>query len=300
MKLVYLVSNHNAGSTPIALVANAHPDMVSPGEMVGPGGRFHGALGPVCSCGKEVAVCPFWQEVGIRYRAMGFPWQPDRWGLDFRFPGFPLLSRIALNRPDAFSWRTPLFARLPWFLDRIQEMLDRNAAFAQIILDVSGRKVVLDASKHQMRLYHLSRIKMLDLRVVHLIRDPRGWCNSRRKNFNEPVNQNALRWSEQNISIDQIVSHINKEKRIVLRYEEFCENPQATMARIWALADLPEVPVPEDLNTISHHLLGNRMRTRKNLKISQDLSWQNELSTGERAIIEQITASTAQRFGYSF
>ncbi len=300
MKLVYLVSNHNAGSTPIALVANAHPAMVSPGEMVGPGGRFHDALGPVCSCGKEVAICPFWSEVGIRYRDKNFPWQPDRWELDFRLPNHPWLSRIALNRPDIFPWRTPLFSRLPWFSKKIKDMLARNLAFARIVLDVSGREVVLDASKHSMRLYHLSRIPELDLRVIHLLRDPRGWCNSRRKNFNEPVTQTARRWVEENIRISQITSHMPERKKIILRYEEFCENPQAAMARIWALADLPVVTVPEKLSTINHHLLGNRMRTRKDLGIKQDLSWQSELSRDERKIIEHLTTPVAGYLGYHY
>lgn len=300
MKLVYLVSNHNAGSTPIAIVANAHPDMISPGEMVGPGGRFHDHQGPVCSCGKEVAICPFWNEVGTRYQKENFPWKPDKWGLDIRFPGHPWLSRLALNRPDLLAWRLSFFSKLPWFSRRIQDMLDRNLAFARNVLEVSGRKVILDASKHSLRLYHLSRIPELDLRVIHLLRDPRGWCNSRRKNFNEPVDQTARRWVEQNYRISKIISHMPEEKKITLRYEEFCENPQATMTKIWFLADLPPVTLPEDLSTIKHHLLGNRMRTRKDLKISQDLSWQNELSKDEQETIMHLTASFANRFGYHF
>lgn len=300
MKLIYLVSNHNAGSTPIALVANVHPEMVSPGEMIGPGGRFHGSQGPVCSCGKEVAICPFWKEVGARYRANGFPWQPDRWGLDFRFPGHSLLSRIALNRPDVLSWRMPFFGRLPWFSKRIQELKTRNREFARIVLDVSGRQVLLDASKHPKRLFHLSSIPEIDLRVVHLIRDPRGWCNSRRKNFSEPVEDSARRWVKLNIAISRITDSMPQEKKIILRYEEFCENPQKSMECIWNLADLSPVSVPDDLRVINHHLLGNRMRTRKDPKITQDISWQAELSNEARQAVERLTGSAAARFGYRF
>lgn len=300
MKLVYLVSSHNAGSTPIALVANAHPAMVSPGEMVGPGGRFHDSQGPVCSCGKEVAICPFWSEVGVRFQEKNFPWQPDKWGLDFRFPGHAWLSRLALNRPDILAWRLSLFSKLPWFSKKIQDMLVRNLEFARIVLDVSGRKVILDASKHPQRLYHLNRIPELDLRIIHLLRDPRGWCNSRRKNFNEPLEQTAHHWVKQNSRISQIISQTPKSKKFTLRYETFCENPQSAMAQIWALADLPAVTLPDNLNTIEHHLLGNRMRTRKDLKIKQDLSWQTQLSTHEQKIIEQITSPVANDFGYCF
>ncbi|MBV5327349.1 MAG: hypothetical protein JZU65_06880, partial [Chlorobium sp.] len=70
--------------------------------------------------------------------------------------------------------------------------------------------------------------------------------------------------------------------------------------QIWTLADLPTVTLPEDLNTIQHHLLGNRMRTQRNLKITQDLSWQTQLSIDEQKKIEQLTSSEAGRFGYHF
>lgn len=300
MKLVYLVSNHNAGSTPIALVANAHPAMVSPGEMVGPGGRFHDTQGPVCSCGNTVDICPFWKEVGARYQKKNFPWQPDKWGLDFRFPGHTWLSRFALNRPDLLAWRLSLCSGLPWFSKKIENMLTRNLEFARIVLNVSGREVILDASKHPQRLYHLCRIPELDLRIIHLLRDPRGWCNSRRKNFNEPLEQTAHRWVEQNSRISKIISRIPQSQNITLRYEEFCEDPQSAMMRIWTLADLPTITLPDDLNTIQHHLLGNRMRTQRNLKITQDLSWQTQLSIDEQKTIEQITAPVADHFGYYF
>jgi len=299
MKLVYLVSNHNAGSTPIALVANAHPAMISPGEMVGPGGRFHDAQGPTCSCGKTVDICPFWSEVGSQYQRKNFPWQPDKWGLDFRLPGHTWLSRFALNRPDILTWRLSLCSRLPWFSTKIQDLLTRNLEFARIVLNVAEREAILDASKHPQRLYHLSRIPELDLRITHLLRDPRGWCNSRRKNFKEPVDQTAHRWAEENSRISQIISRI-PSRNITLRYEEFCENPQAAMKQIWSLADLPAVSLPDDLSTIKHHLLGNRMRTQKNLRIKQDLSWQTQLSKDEQKTIEQITAPIASRFGYLF
>lgn len=179
-------------------------------------------------------------------------------------------------------------------------MLARNIAYARIVLDVSGREVVFDTSKHPMRLYHLSCISELDIRVIHLIRDPRGWCNSRRKNYNESVIQTTRRWVEQNTVISHITACMPQEKKIILRYEEFCENPQTAMARIWSLADLPVVTVPEDLNTISHHLLGNRMRTSRDLKILQDLSWQTELSRDEQETIERITTPVANQFGYNF
>lgn len=300
IRVVYLVSNHNAGSTPIALLANSHPEMISPGEMIGPGGRFHGAEGPLCSCGERISACRFWQKVGTQFVQKGFNWQPDKWGLDFEFTGHPTLTRFILNRPDTLPWRASLFSRFPWFSSKMHEMLERNVRFAQTVLEVSGRKVILDASKHPKRLFHLSRSPYIDLRVIHLIRDPRGWCNSRRKNFNEPVPQSSLRWVLHNLRIAKLTSKFQQNKKIILRYEDFCRDPQSALSRIWEFAGLQDNILQVNFNHIQHHVLGNRMRTSNNIIIKEDLSWKEELNATDRQSIEMTTHSIATRFGYTF
>lgn len=299
MKLVYLAALHNSGSTVVALLANAHPEMVSPGEMIGPGGRFHGPAGPVCSCGRLVAHCPFWLAVSRRYTANGHPWKPAAWGLRYEFQGHPLLSRLAFGRPGASGRRDRILATAPFVGKKLKDLHKRNLCFAQSILAVSGTTSLLDASKHPERIVHFMRIREFDLSVVHLIRDPRGWCNSR-KRTGKNVAMTAPKWLKRNQYIERLTSALPSQKHIMVRYEDFCRNPQAIMDRIFHLASLPSAAVPEDLRGVSHHLLGNRMRNRGDARIQADTTWQEQLNKTEIASIERATASLAMRYGYDF
>lgn len=299
MNLVYLAALHNSGSTVIALLANAHPEMISPGEMIGPGGRFHGPEGPVCSCGRLVAHCPFWLEVSRRYTANGHPWTPATWGLRYEFKGHPLLSRLAFGRPGASGRRARIVEAAPFVGNKVKDLQKRNLCFAQSILDVSGAKSLLDASKHPERIAYFMRIREFDLGVIHLIRDPRGWCNSRKKH-GESVAVTAPMWLKRNKYIERLTSALPPQRHIMVRYEDFCRNPQAIMDRIFHLATLPSVPVSDDLRSVSHHLLGNRMRNRGDARIQHDTTWQEQLDKTEIASIERVTATLAVRYGYDF
>ncbi len=299
MKLIYLVSTHNSGSTIIALVANTHPDIVSPGEVCGPGNRFRNDKGPVCSCGAHVADCFFWQEVSKRYKKEGYPWQPDNWGLIYTFEGNPFLSKLVFSKPGPQGKRFSALQNIPILGDKIKKIQARNREYIKSIHRVSKREVILDASKHPERLIFLMQIPDLDLRVVHLIRDPRGWCNSRRKNYSADIETAARSWVKQNTFMEEILTPLPAEKKMNLRYEDFCLNPQDAMGRICNLGGLPPVDVPQTLEGVTHHVLGNRMRTDKEIKIKQDTSWQSELAADEIDTINSITNDFATKCGYN-
>ena len=300
IRLVYLAALHNSGSTVISVVANSHPEMVSPGEMVGPGGRHHGANGPDCSCSHPVAECPFWLEVSRRYSQRGYRWTPANWALKFEFEGRPRLSRLAFGRPGPQAYRDQALALIPFTRGVIENLRNRNRCFVQTILQVSGKRVLFDASKHPERIAHFSHIAGMDLRVVHLIRDPRGWCNSRKRGTQMQVGLIAQAWVQRNEYIERLVNALPPKKHTRIRYEDFCHNPQKVMDDIYKLSSLPTAALPEDLRGTAHHLLGNRMRTRGDASIRLDTSWERELSREEVAVVERVAAPLARRYGYDF
>jgi len=298
MKLVYVVALHRSGSTVIAVITNSHPDLVSPGEMAEPSGRTGNEEGPVCSCGRRVAKCPFWIEVSRRYIAQGYPWAPASWHLGYRFEQHPLWSRLALGRPGPHAIRARVIELLPLVGNGLRELHKRNRAYAQCILDVSGKKALVDTSKYPERLAYWLRVPDVDASAVHLVRDPRGYCNSHRKLPGLPVELTSRQWVVRNQYIERLMGVLPPSKRMSLRYEDFCWDPQAAMDRIYRLAGFPSVPVPDDLRQISHHLLGNRMRTKGHPRVVEDCSWQKELSTEAIAVIEGTTGATARQYGY--
>lgn len=300
MKLIYLMCNHNSGSTIMALLANAHNKIVSPGEVVGPDGKYSTERGPVCSCGVHVDECSFWQDVAEEYKKKGHPWKPDDWGLDHEIKGNRLFSKLAFSRPDAKGSRFAFLSALPIIGSPLKRIQQRNLDFLKAVSSVSKREFVFDASKHPERLVYLSKIPELDITVIHLTRDPRGWCNSRRKNHDEDVRVVAKQWVARNNFMEKIANTFDESKRMFMRYEDFCADPQSAVDRITNLVGIDSFEVPNTLEGIEHHVLGNRMRTNKNIVIKMDTSWQSELSQEQRVAIEDITRSSAERFGYKF
>jgi hypothetical protein len=298
MDMVYVTSLPNSGSTVIALIANSHPDMVSPGELFGPGGRRHGPEGPTCSCGQLLPACPFWSEVADRYKAQGHPWTPASWGLHYQIESHPKLSKLIFSRPGPSALRHRVFAALPSVGRHVRTLDDRNRTYAQLVTDVSGKRVLLDTSKEPERLAHLCRIAGIGMRAVHLVRDPRGYCNSRKKNARETVEHAARQWTQRNRYMARLAAALPPERRVRILYEDFCRDPQAVMDQTYALAGLASAPVPSDMRDVTHHLLGNRMRTRRDAEVTLDASWQEQLTQDELAAIRQIAGPLAKEYGY--
>jgi hypothetical protein len=301
LRWIYLTSLPVSGSTVISLVANAHPDLVSPGELFGPGDMDMEAYpeGPTCSCTKLVGECPFWSEVARRHRARGYAWRPTNWGLGYHFDDHPNLGRLALSRPDPRGIRLEVFQRLPYFRPRLMALHARNKSYARAVLEVSGKKVLLDASKQPQRIVHLAHIPGVDLRVVHLIRHPGGFVYSLRRSREVPVAESARTWAERNVEIERLVSGMPKNKVLRVRHEDFCTDPQGVMDNIFKLADLPSIPIPDNLRDIKHHLLGNPMRTRGDTKITRNDAFERELTPDETSTYKSIAGSVARRYGYS-
>jgi len=280
IKMLYLAALPNSGSTLVALLANSHPDVVSPGELMGPGGKYHGEEGPQCACGEVLASCAFWTEIGLRMQERGHWWQPDYWGLihDRGNRPTPQWRRLVFGRPGPRLVRDRISEKVPGLCRIVNDLKIRNRDMAQSVLEVSGKSCLLDTSNPPQRMARLARTPGIDLRVIHMIRDPRGWCNSRRKKVGTSIGVLARRWRMRNRYIKRLTSVVGFQKRLILSYEDLCRQPQRAMYSVYGLGDLARSPFPEDISTIKAHLLGNRMRTRGDSRIREDIAWQEELT----------------------
>ncbi len=301
IRWIYLAALPNSGSTIAAALANTHPDIVSPGELRGPGGRFHGPKGPTCSCGKTVAKCPFWCKVADQMQRKGLWWRPDYWGTMHHVgqEKAPLLTRFLFGRPGPYAVRDRVCEHLPLVGAKVRNLQQRNYRLGLSTLVVSGKTVLFDTSKTPEQIPRLARLSGVELSVVHFIRDPRGWCNSRKKKGFGPIHKTAAAWVKRNRYIARVCKAVAASKTIVIRYEDFCEDPKAALDRLCALADLPQMSIPASLNPADFHILGNRMRNLNKVLIQEDVSWRDELSSAEIATIEKKTASIAKHYGYT-
>lgn len=123
-----------------------------------------------CGCGQQFARCDFWTAVGDR--AFG-GWRnvdlPRVLALKRAIERFRLIPRLARPRLPA-----PALAAVAEYAGYYTRLYAAAAT-------LTGSSVVIDSSKAAPLAYALRWVAGLDLRVVHLVRDPRGVSYSQTK-----------------------------------------------------------------------------------------------------------------------
>jgi sulfotransferase family protein len=266
-----------------------------------------------CGCGTWFAHCEFWRAVGDR--AFGGWHNVDR----RRIVG--LWSTVAPTR------------RLPRLvspggdrLTRIREFADYHTRIYAAAAEVSGARVVIDSTKYPALAYCMRWAANLDLRVIHLVRDPRGVAYSWTKQVSRPETdgatvvpryrpaRSALRWNAQNAAID-VLARLGRERPhatprkvpvIRIRYEDFVAAPRQTLRSLAAFADLEVAPhelsyLADDhveLGTI-HSASGNPMRfTTGRTPLRRDDAWRTGLPPNQRRLVSAICAPALAAYGY--
>jgi Sulfotransferase family len=292
-----------SGSTVLELMLGAFQGFMGVGEL-----RYLWQMGLVenrlCECGDDFAHCKFWQEVGeVAFKG---------WDIDAqrvleikstleRHRALPQLWRREPQRNSDFAWYLEVLARLYEGIQR-----------------VSGAAVIVDSSKIPPYLFTLRKVKNLDLRLLHLVRDPRGVVYSWKKRTSRPdvldgqtymatysTYKSVGLWIDYNVMY-HLAGRLGTP-RIFFRYEDLIASPREAMAQILKFVN-EEVP-EEDLDAIgkgsvpvrgSHAIGGNPVRfgTRE-MVLKLDDTWKRELPTSVRKGVYAATWPLARAYGYS-
>jgi hypothetical protein len=300
--VLYVASLARSGSTLLELLLGTHPEVETAGELQILTHELRGDNRIRCGCGAPVPECEFWSEVarGCDPRDQPAPQldffrEHHDWGHTIR----PARLREVTSRPVRRS------------LERMIEQYGRNTQqLAEVIADVHERgqgrrpRVVVDASKDPYRLLWLARSKAVDLRVVHLIRDPRGSVHSLSKDEPEPLRRDvtafrrSMAWIIENELIHQTcAAHLGPETWARVRYEELATDPLTALRRVLGLVGLsPHETMLEDYLSVSvHTIAGNPMRGSRH-PVTLDERWRRELPSRTRAIVSAVTAPVRNRY----
>jgi hypothetical protein len=152
----------------------------------------------------------------------------------------------------------------------------------------SGAKVIVDASKTGLWGLGLLAAPGLDLDVIHLVREPRGFAmsNSRPHDFWPPGTQTIPRGPVRSY-VNWIVTNLEAEylarkapRSTTLLYETFAREPEATLASIVEMLGLDLTssnPIHDGtltVNRVAHTVGGNPSRPRLGTtKIQTDERW---------------------------
>jgi hypothetical protein len=300
--MLFVAGSGHTGSTLLALVLDSHPEIACIGESsIKPKIVKRGAASvQTCSCGSRVAECPFWTQVFDLVRREGHDFGHDRWANDYRFTrDIPqrLLSRACSSAQGrAFvRWAAD---HLPAYKDRIRQKDLANLALIRSVLTVSGARVFADTSKRMWRLVHLLRLSELDIRVVLLVRDVRGYAASAKRRQGIAVADSARTWLRDQRAMAETARALPSSHVHRLRYEDFCLQPEATQRSLWQFCGVSTEPAWTTVLASEHHVLGNNMRLGGAMSIRLDESWRSRLDEREIGTILDIAGDLNRDLGY--
>ncbi len=300
VRFVYMLAHSFSGSTLLSFLLGAHPEVATIGEMF-----IVEGIDPetyVCSCGRRILECPFFSGVSREMAARGFRFDIRDPGLAFRSAGEGLARRVIAAEPRGPVLETAREAALrllPSARQALAGTLRRNQAVVEVVTGLQGGRAFVDSSKRPGRLLHLRRIPSFDVRVIHLVRDPRAVACSSMKNLDRTAGQGARSWTAAAELAERVRRHFPEESWLTLRYEDLCREPDAALDRVFGFIGVqPGFRVP-DFRAFEHHIIGNRMRLSGTSEIRLDERWKAALAPDQVREVDGIAGTAGGRYGYT-
>jgi Sulfotransferase domain len=293
------------GSTLLGTLLNDHPQCASIGAAVGLHRRADLSTYR-CSCGRLFRECEFWNFVSAKTRELGHPvnvFDTNFWNTHLRLSPHRLLNTIlvrslgsdALNRiRDGMLLRTPVARRA------ISRMGWNSWSLAAAVLEKTGKRVFVDTSRDHQRPKYLAMHPRLDVKVIHLVRDPRGNAASIMKHTGTDATTAARQWKRYNVEAARVRRYLPLESWMSLRYEDLCADPRGALDRIAEFLGLESTQRDWSAQPVEAHIIGNKARLRGRTEVREDRSWQSSLGQAELACIARVAGSTSHRFGFDW
>lgn len=254
MRVIYIAGASHSGSTLLDMMLNAHPEIVSLGEVY----KLHIAPRKLrtkiyfrCSCGADsVSRCPFW----IRVNELTLKAANES------------LSELDLQNYRDLDGRTA-----------------PNAVLFRAVAEAAQESFVVDSSKSPRRLSYLMQVKGLDVYPIHLIRDPKGQiCSALRKRSN--FFKSLLHYE---VVHEQLRRRLKSVPHTVVRYEDLVREPERTLRVVLEPLGLEFDPRQLQWAEQEKHLVaGNSIRRTTTSKLVLDERWKESLSPRQKLLIE--------------
>jgi O-antigen ligase len=302
--VVYIAGVSRSGSTLLERAFDRVPGVCGVGELVHLWRR--GAVGnELCSCGTPFRSCPFWMAVG---RRLVGGWEADR-----------VYEVVRLQQ------RTGRHRRVPAMMLRLESGRRRreSQAYCRSMAELysavaaeSAARVVVDSSKLPAGAHLLARSGLVDLRVVHLVRDSRAYAYAAQKTIPRPeapgecmprpgVVRCSLEWLGFHLLAAALRGCSSRYAR--LSYEEFARDPGRALDRVmWVfdrtdhdgVVELAGATATLDLRPW-HAVSGNPLRfVEGRVPVRPDDQWRRGLPARSRWLVTVLTTPGLLHYGY--
>ena len=284
-----------SGSTLLDTILGGSPRVAAVGELRGLWAKLAYGTGSSCGCGQPHRSCPFWTQVVDRaFGGLG-PEEAARLAAEE--------SRIIRTRPRQLAHSLAGAGRSPGRYGRLLGGVYRAIA------ETTGAEVVVDSSKSPAHVLAVVRHAGVDVRVLHLVRDPRGVAHSWRRRTIEtfgfgPASSSA-NWLVMNATVEALLRPPLGDRLRVLRYEDFVAAPRATAGAVadWAGLAAGELPFTGERTvalSVNHTVGGNPSRFRTGeVEIAGDDEWTARMPDRDALLATLPAAPLLARYGYA-
>ena len=306
VRVLYVAGLGRSGSTLLSLLLGEVPGLVNVGEAAYLLDRGV-SDGDPCGCGRPLPTCVFWRDVLAEAAT-----PTDATAVAALAAEANSVTRLR-QAPRLLVDR---HRGHPWLRARAGRWLDHLSRTYPAIVASSGADVVVDASKSPSYGAALEATGAIDLRVVHLVRDPRGvaasWSTETARqdraataamDRRDPASATLL-WGAWNVLARRLWAG-DPERYLLVRYEDLVVDPDAVVRRVLRLGGVPaDGPLPflragTATLTGNHSVAGNPGRLAVGpVALRADEAWRSRLGARDRRVVELLSAPVARRFGY--
>lgn len=302
VKVLYIVGMGRSGSTILANSLGEVDGFFSAGEICYMW-RNNLVENRLCGCGAAFRECEVWSRV-----------------LERAFGGSENVDPREMMRELSAGART---RHLPLMLsgsgrrrlaDRMRPLLNNTGALYKALAEETGSRVIVDSSKEPAYGRALGMAPGIDLRVLHLVRDPRATAYSWSKKKPQPDSpdrefmvqfspfKNSWMWDSWNGAAEALWGR-DKSRYLRLRYEDFVADPRSNFGRILDLLDEDaEPPLAGEGEVklgVSHTVSGNPNRFQTgSVALKPDTEWMREMDHRDRGLVTALTYPMLRRYGY--
>jgi len=258
----------------------------------------------LCGCGAPFVDCTIWQDI-----------------FEKAYGGFEQIDAKRMGRLCESLTRTRHIPRMLLGPEKMKsnpeaaEYLDNLERLYCAIQSVTGSRVIVDSSKYPSYAAILDLLPLLDLYIVHLVRDSRAVSFSWGKKKRQPDTvqdefmiqfspfQSSMIWNSWNV-LTELFWRKTSGKYMLLRYEDFIMNPQESMRRLLRLVheDI-DSHLFEDENKVhispNHTLSGNPVRFQNGvLSLKVDDEWRKKPKRAEFLLTTLLTWPLLLKYQY--
>jgi hypothetical protein len=297
VKVLYIAGPSRSGSTILSQILGGIPGFFNAGELLNIWDRGIKNQG-VCSCGNYVNTCSIWGKVTQEVTQ-----NPSFQHVDVLIE---LRNKLARSSKVPFNFNKKLSQVASD--DNSRRYLENLVCLYRSIAKTTGCKVLVDSSKNLGYAYYVAKIGIIDLYLVHLIRDSRAtaysWMKKKGDLFKLNPFNSSKTWSSRNL-VAEIIGRQMKDKYLRLLYENFVQEPKNAVRDIVLmlkedpeLADVPFVSAHEVRLNPSHLIYGNPDRFKSGIiRLKYDAKWK-QMRRRDKLIVTALTWPFLIKYNY--